>query len=81
MARRKQNTMTRTDACKGITKGLQEFGYPSIKVATVKEVLDAWLDGKREQKLPHGVIGLMAGRQFDEVEEARPGALALLIND
>jgi hypothetical protein len=26
--------------------------------------------------LPHGVVGMMAQRQFDEVEEAAPGILA-----
>ena len=79
---RKRNSgySTRTDVCRPVCKSLQEFGYPSITVEMIKDVIDAWIDGKRESNLPHGVIGMMAGRQFDEVEETRPGSLAKLEN-
>lgn len=71
---------TRSDVSAPVAKSLREFGYPTVTTEIVKTTLDAWLDGKREHDLPHGVVGMMAGRQFDEVEEASPGRLALLEN-
>lgn len=75
---RKKSTYTRHDMCVPVARSLREFGYPDVTTETIAEVLDAWIDGKREHDLPHGVIGMMAGRQFDEVEEARPGVIASL---
>lgn len=81
MARKRhRGYSTRTDVCKPVAAALREFGYPSVTHDQIKEVLDAWLTGKREGDLPHGVIGMMAGRRFDEVEEAKPGSLAILEN-
>lgn len=68
--------MTKDECSSKVAKSLREFGYPSCTTEMVRAVLDAWLGGKREHDLPHGIIGMFAGRQFDEVEEARPGALA-----
>ena len=42
-----------------IAKGLREFGYPDVTPAMVQEVIDAYKAGKRDDKLPHGVLGLM----------------------
>lgn len=79
MARRSKYR-TRSDVARPVAKSLREFGYPDCSTEMVKDVLDAWLSGKREHDLPHGVIGMMAGRQFEEVEEASPGMLAALDN-
>lgn len=70
--------MTKHQACVKIAKSLQDFGYPSTTAEMISECLDAFLAGKRDLELPHGVIGAFASRQFAEVEESRPGALALL---
>lgn len=81
MARKKhRGYTTRLDVCKPVASSLREFGYPDVTADMIKVILDAWLEGKRNSQLPHGVIGMMAGRQFDEVEEAQPGSLALLEN-
>lgn len=71
-------TMTKNQACQKVAKSLREFGYPDVTAAMIEECLDAWLTGKRDLELPHGVIGAFASRQFDEVEEAAPGALKAL---
>lgn len=70
--------MTKSDACAKVAKSLREFGYPSVTTAMIVECLDAWIDGKRDLELPHGVVGAFASRQFDEVEETKPGVLASL---
>ena len=70
--------MTRLEASWKVDRGLREFGYPDITGEIIKDVLDEWLAGKRDFDLPHGVIGVMAGRQFDDIEDAVPGSLALL---
>lgn len=70
--------MTKTHACKTVAKSLREFGYPDVTPAMIYECLDAWLAGKRDMELPHGIIGAFASRQFDEVEEASPGTLSKL---
>lgn len=71
-------TMTKTQACQKVAKSLREFGYPDVTAEMIVECLDAWLTGKRDLELPHGIIGAFASRQFSEVEEAAPGSLALL---
>lgn len=64
---------TRTDIARPVAKSLREFGYPDASTEMVKECLDAWLDGKRDLDLPHGIIGAFASRQFDEAEEGGAG--------
>lgn len=71
-------TMTKTQACGKVAKSLREFGYPDATTTMIAECLDAWLTGKRDLELPHGIIGAFASRQFDEVEESSPGTLKLL---
>jgi hypothetical protein len=78
MARREKVTLTRWDVATKVASGLREFGYPSVKIETIAEVLDAWIDGKRDHDLPRGAIGYLAGRLFDELDEAKPGSLANL---
>jgi hypothetical protein len=71
----------RSDACRPVQKALCDFGYDNLTLQEVRDVMDAWCAGKREEDLPHGIIGMMAGRQFDEIEEGRPGVLVTLIAD
>ena len=70
----------RTAIASRVAAALRDFGYPDATTAMLKEVLDAWIEGRRGDKLPHGIIGMLAERQFEEVEEARPGMLAKLKN-
>lgn len=70
--------MTRTSVCTTVAKSLREFGYPDCTPAMIFDCLKAWLEGKRDLELPHGVIGAFASRQFDEAEEAKPGLLSSL---
>ena len=70
--------MTRLDASNTVANSLREFGYPDVTGAMVKEVLDAWLAGKRDDQLPHDIVGMLAGRQFDEIEDVKPGSLAAM---
>lgn len=72
----RHTTMSKATACSKVAKSLREFGYPSVGTDDIIQVLDAWLAGKRDHDLPHGVVGMMAQRQFDEIEEAAPGILA-----
>lgn len=74
----RRSTITRREVAAKVAKALREFGYSDLRTDVVEDVLDAWIDGSRGHDLPHGVIGLMAGRQFDEVDETNPGALATL---
>jgi hypothetical protein len=74
----KSKTYTRNDAAASVARSLREFGYPDATTEKMREVLDAWLDGKRDDDLPHGILGMFAGRQFEDVEAAKPGTLASL---
>lgn len=69
---------TRDDAAASVARSLREFGYPDATAEKLREVLDAWLDGKRGADLPHGILGMFAERQFEEAEQSRPGTLAAL---
>lgn len=77
MARKR---MTKTSACETVAKDLREFGYPDVTGTMIREVLDAWLAGTDEAKLPHGIVGMMAARQFDDAERIRPGTMKALPN-
>lgn len=78
---RRSSGRTRSEFCIPIAKALREFGYPSVTHQQIGEVLNAWIDGKRGSDLPHGAIGMLAGRRFDEIEEMAPGRLKLLPKD
>ena len=71
-------TMTKAQACSSVARSLREFGYPDCTPEMISECLDAWLAGKRDMELPHGIIGGFASRQFDEVEGIQPGTLKSL---
>lgn len=75
---RTKSTHTRESACATVAKDLREFGYLDCTGKMIESCLAAWLSGKRDAKLPHGVVGMFASRQFDEIEQAKPGWLASL---
>lgn len=77
-AKASRKPYTRNDAAASVARGLREFGYPDATTEKMREVLDAWLAGKRGSDLPHGVLGMFAERQFEEVDERKPGTLATL---
>jgi hypothetical protein len=59
--------------CQSIANSLVEFGYPDVTGPMIEECWDAYEAGKDE--LPHGVVGMFAERQLDEVSERRPDIL------
>lgn len=70
--------MTKTDIENAVARALQEFGYPDATPTVVRDVLTAYLLGKRGSELPHGVVGLFAESHIKEIEEARPGIFSAL---
>lgn len=70
--------MTRKQACEKVAKSLRDFGYPDVTTAMIDEILTAWLKGDADEALPHGIIGMMASAQFEDVEREAPGILATL---
>lgn len=70
--------MSRVKACETVAKSLREFGYPDVTGDMIAEVMHAWVDGKRGEELPHGIIGRFAESQFDEIEDNFPGTIARL---
>ena len=62
--------ITKAQVCRSFAKSMREFGYPDCDEEMASEIYDAYKDGKRDNELPHGVIGMFAERQFEELEEA-----------
>lgn len=62
-------TMNKHFICGNIARALRNFGYPDVTRETIAEVYDAYLSGKREAELPHGVIGRFAGKDLAELSE------------
>lgn len=60
--------MTLDKAMESVASSLREFGYPDVTAKMIREIYDAYERG--DEKLPHGVIGMFAKRQFDEVKDA-----------
>ena len=50
-------------AYKAVARNLREFGYPDVTTEMVEEIHGAFKAGT---PLPHGIIGMMAGGQFEE---------------
>ena len=65
-----RKTTTKSQLCNAIARSLREFGYPDALGEMIEETMTAWLAGKRFPDLPHGVIGAMAERQFQELADA-----------
>lgn len=74
----RSDDLRRAKICSSIATALREFGYPTATTTEVESVLDSWIDGKRDSELPNGVIGIIVGKQLDEVDETNPGSLAML---
>jgi hypothetical protein len=59
--------------CAAIGKSLREFGYPDV---TTENIVDCWEAYERgDAKMPHGVVGMFAVSQLDEIAEKRPDLL------
>ena len=69
MAKKKGTEAEYDRAYANIAKGLREFGYPDVTPEMIKEIHLAWHEGKRDSDLPHGVIGIIVGKQIDEQSE------------
>lgn len=67
MARRKG--YTKQDAFEAVAKSLREFGYPDATASMIAEVYAAMKEGKTGMDLPHGIVGMFAERQIEEVRE------------
>lgn len=61
-----RNKYTLNNAMEAVAKSLRDFGYPDADAQKMREVFDAWKDGK---ELPHGILGMFAERQFEEVKD------------
>ena len=70
----------RSEICAPIAASLRDFGYPDVTTEMVMEIMTAWLKDQ-DGEMPHGIIGMMASRQFEELEEAKPGILKGLEED
>jgi hypothetical protein len=68
--------MTKADLIHTLTDELRKFGFPSVTETMVGEIFEVWCDGARGLNLPHGLIGMFAGRQLDDVEAKELGLLA-----
>lgn len=66
-ARATRETYTLDRAMEAVASSLREFGYPDVTAKMIREVFDAWEKG--EKNLPHGIVGMFAERQFDEVAD------------
>lgn len=54
---------TRGSIYRKIATNLREFGYPDVTHDMIRECYDAWA---ADLPMPHGVIGYIAKRDFDE---------------
>ena len=66
--------VTRAHVISTLTAELRK-SFSSVTEAMVTEIIDAWLAGDRGMQLPHGLIGMIAGHELDEVERQQPGML------
>lgn len=62
------NAAMRARCYAGIARDLREFGYPDVTASMIEEIHVAYEKGTRP--LPHGVVGLMVGRELDKRKES-----------
>lgn len=65
-AKATRTTYSLSDAMESVARSLREFGYPDVTAPMIREIFDAW---EADKELPHGVIGLFAKSQFEEVAD------------
>jgi hypothetical protein len=51
-----------------VARNLREFGYPDVTPKMVAETYAAMRRG--ESKMPHGIVGMFAKGQLEELEDA-----------
>jgi len=66
--------MNKEKLCNAIGASLREFGYPDVTAEMIGDCWDAYARG--DAKMPHGVIGMFAESQLDEIAEKRPDLLS-----
>lgn len=59
--------MTKKDGFESVAKSLREFGYPDASAEMVEATWNAMERG--DDEMPHGVVGMFAKSQLDEVRE------------
>lgn len=50
-----------------IARNLRDFGYPDVDAKMIAETYQAMQAGT---ELPHGIVGMFAKRQIEELQEA-----------
>lgn len=64
-AKATRKTYTKQDGVRAVANSLREFGYPGC---TSDMVADTYVAMKRgDEIMPHGIIGMFAQRQIEEV--------------
>lgn len=58
---------TKQDGFEAVARSLREFGYPDATAQMVSDTYSAMKKGDAD--MPHGIIGMFAERQIDEVRE------------
>ncbi len=58
------------DVYEAVAESLREFGYPDATADMVRATHDAMKRGDAE--MPHGIVGMFAQRQLDELSEVLP---------
>lgn len=56
-------------ACARVAAAMREFGYPDVTPQMIREISEAHAAGN---PLPHGVIGIIVGRDLDTVRRPTP---------
>jgi hypothetical protein len=59
-------------------QSMREFGYPDCTNEIAAEILNAYFEGKRDDDLPHGVLGRMLEDQCKIVAESKE--LSAIVN-
>jgi len=62
--------VTRKEVAEAISRRLVEFGYPDCSPEKVDEILSAYINGKRDGDLPHGILGRFTEAQLEDLQKA-----------
>ena len=64
-----KKTHTQGSCFETVAQSLRTFGYPSATAQMIKDTWDAMESGKEGHDLPHGIIGMFAESQLNEVRK------------
>jgi hypothetical protein len=62
---------TLTQVYEAVAASLREFGYPDAEAKMIRDTHEAMKRGDAE--MPHGIVGMFAQRQLEEVKDVLPG--------